>query len=130
MRCSHLGLALGLPLSNAWLDTGHVLVAQIAKMHLSPQEVRKAERILATWSGDFPGMSDFVNSAVWPDHIKCLRNDTLYCRGLPATALNEPLGSRLSCEPIGEGQAVHRGFRFNAWHFVDVDFTPDTRLMG
>eukprot|EP00439_Symbiodinium_sp_Y106_P077005 s683_g16.t1 len=82
---------------------GHVLVAQIAKMHLSPQEVQKAERILATWSGDFPGMSDFVNSAVWPDHIKCIRNDTLYCRGLPATALNE----------------------FNAWHFVDVDFTPD-----
>ncbi|CAE7548069.1 spl-1 [Symbiodinium sp. CCMP2456] len=75
----------------------------IAKMHLSPQEVQKTERILATWSGDFPGMSDFVNSAVWPDHIKCLRNDTLYCRGLPATALNE----------------------FNAWHFVDVDFTPD-----
>ena len=91
MRFSLVGFALVLPLSRAWYDTGHMLVAHIAKMQLKPEEVQKVDRLLATWGHAFPGMSEFVSGSVWADHIKCISNETLLCRGLPTTGLNELL---------------------------------------
>ena len=93
MRRYLVGLPLGLPLANAWLDTGHMLVAHIAKMQLTASEIEAVDKILAPWSTDFPAMSDFVSSAVWADHIKCVTTASPLCHGLPATGLNEHLDS-------------------------------------
>ena len=51
-------------------------------------EVDTVDRLLFSWSNDFPGMSDMVTSSVWPDHIKCTSSDGPLCSGLPATALS------------------------------------------
>ena len=132
MKTIVLVFTLGLPAAESWFDTGHMLVAEVAKMHLSPSEVQAVDKLLSTWESDFPGMSDFVSSSVWPDHIKCVRSDSApLCRGLPATGLNECLGSNLQrrtvpgrCLMSMLGSCV----RFNSWHFVDLDFNPDTQL--
>ena len=72
---------------SAWFDTGHMLVAQIAKTQVPQRHVATVDQILSSWSSDFPGMSDFVNSAVWPDHIKCSNTEAPLCTGMPAVAL-------------------------------------------
>lgn len=86
----------------AWFDTGHMLVAEMAKMQLPQEHVKAVDRLLLSWSHDFPGMSDMVSSSVWPDHIKCTKEGPA-CRGLPLTALSA----------------------FSAWHYVDLDYNPD-----
>jgi len=90
-------------LVDAWFDTGHMLVAHIAKAQLPKEQVETVERLLNMWSNDFPEMSTFVSSSVWPDHIKCTNSEAPVCSGLPATALDA----------------------FNSWHFVDLDYDPD-----
>ena len=75
-------------LVDAWFDTGHMLVAHIAKAQLPKEHVETVERLLNMWSNDFPGMSTFVSSSVWPDHIKCTTSEAPICSGLPATALD------------------------------------------
>mmetsp|Transcript_39099 Transcript_39099/g.72871 ORF Transcript_39099/g.72871 Transcript_39099/m.72871 type:complete len:377 (-) Transcript_39099:50-1180(-) len=92
-----------LELAAAWTDTGHMLVAEIAKAQLTAREVSVVEDILRTWTDDFPGMSGFVTSAVWPDHIKCSNTNGPKCRGLAASSLHQ----------------------FDAWHYSDVTFNPD-----
>ena len=75
-------------LVDAWFDTGHMLVAHIAKGQLPKEQVETVERLLNMWSNDFPEMSTFVSSSVWPDHIKCTNSEAPVCSGLPATALD------------------------------------------
>ena len=75
-------------LVDAWFDTGHMLVAHIAKAQLPKEQLETVERLLNMWSNDFPGMSTFVSSSVWPDHIKCTTSEAPVCSGLPATALD------------------------------------------
>lgn len=104
-RLAALAVA-GCPAS-AWFDTGHMLVAEMAKMQLPQQHVDTVDRLLFGWSNDFPGMSDIVSSSVWPDHIKCTSSDGPLCSGLPATALSA----------------------FSAWHYVDLDYNPDHVLI-
>eukprot|EP00438_Fugacium_kawagutii_P009599 Skav222517 [mRNA] locus=scaffold2265:334245:336323:- [translate_table: standard] len=81
-------------LAGAWFDTGHMLVAQIAKSQLPRAHVETVDHILSTWSADFPGMSDFIRGAVWADHIKCTNSEAPVCGGLPATALGACLGTQ------------------------------------
>ncbi|CAJ1387309.1 unnamed protein product [Effrenium voratum] len=85
------------------MDTGHLLVAEIAKTQLAASQVAAFDGLLEKWAQDFPGMSDFVSSSVWPDHIKCTRAGRPMCDGLPPAGLNE----------------------FDTWHYVDLDFNPD-----
>ncbi|CAK9010080.1 Sphingosine-1-phosphate lyase [Durusdinium trenchii] len=80
-----------------------MLVARMAQTQLEEAHVATLEDILSSWSRDFPGMSSFVSSAVWPDHIKCTNSKAPACLGLPATSLNA----------------------FDTWHFVDLDYNPD-----
>eukprot|EP00429_Kryptoperidinium_foliaceum_P074533 CAMPEP_0176219034 /NCGR_PEP_ID=MMETSP0121_2-20121125/18503_1 /TAXON_ID=160619 /ORGANISM="Kryptoperidinium foliaceum, Strain CCMP 1326" /LENGTH=398 /DNA_ID=CAMNT_0017558189 /DNA_START=70 /DNA_END=1266 /DNA_ORIENTATION=+ len=88
-----------------WLDTGHMLVAEIARTHLRPEEVKKIDAILGTWSADFPGMSDLVGAAVWMDHIKCKRGTyPALCQG----PLKNPALSA-----------------FDTWHYADLGYSPD-----
>lgn len=93
-------------LAGAWFDTGHMLVAHIAKSQLPKAHVDTVDQILSTWSTDFPGMSDFIGGAVWADHIKCTNSEAPLCSGLPATALGACLDLRgHGCPKIKELKA-------------------------
>ncbi len=54
---------------HAWKETGHMLVTSIAKDHLDPGVLERAEELLAPLAKDFPRASDFITAACWADDI-------------------------------------------------------------
>mmetsp|Transcript_60943 Transcript_60943/g.108272 ORF Transcript_60943/g.108272 Transcript_60943/m.108272 type:complete len:403 (+) Transcript_60943:22-1230(+) len=84
----------------AWDDQGHLMVAEIAKLHLSKEEVAVIDGILGQWDEMFPGTSDLPTAAVWPDKLKC-----------------KDAGPGCYSEPIALSA-------FNAWHYSDIPFNP------
>lgn len=79
-----------------------MLVAKIAELQLNSSDVARINRLLSAWEGDYPGMSDVVDSAVWMDHVKCSQNAS-FCQQHEPDALGE----------------------FSAWHYADLSFNPD-----
>jgi len=88
--------------TRAWWDLGHMLVAEIAHQQLTANETALVNDVLSDWSTDFPGASDLVSIAVWPDMIKC-RSVSPFCRKPRPDALE---------------------FASN-WHFDDQPYNPD-----
>lgn len=87
----------------AWFDTGHMLVAEIAKLQLARDEAARLDALLSHWAVDYPGMSDLVGCAVWMDHIKC-------GPGRP--------------ERVCPGDVFDALFAFDAWHYADLSYNP------
>lgn len=58
------------PPAYAWLDGGHLVVAEIAYERMSPEARREADRLVAQLADDEPRREDFVRSAVWLDDLK------------------------------------------------------------
>ncbi len=56
--------------AHAWLDGGHVVVAQIAYDRLSPEARREADRLIGVLADQPPERADFVTAAVWLDDLK------------------------------------------------------------
>lgn len=79
-----------------------MLTAQIAKDQLTADEVAFYDTLLGEWEHDYPGASDLVTVAVWPDMLKCTSVSS-YC----AKPLSDALG------------------QFSAWHFADNAYNPD-----
>lgn len=81
----------------AWNAAGHMAIAAIARMNLSPKAKAEAERLLQTTS--LNSSTDFVLVASWPDEIRNERRETgawhyrdTYIRtdGKPAVDYPEP----------------------------------------
>jgi len=85
-----------------WWDNGHMLTAEIARQQLSDAQVAAINGILHDWNDDFPGASDVVTVAVWPDLLKC-STVSPFCR-------------KPNPDDIGT---------FDAWHFDDKPYNPD-----
>jgi hypothetical protein len=101
-------LCCGLPRAQAWMDFGHMEVAQIAYLEISDSERWHINKVLGYWEISYPDMSDLVSSSVWADHIKCNQahdgdKPGRTCLGMPANALNA----------------------FNRWHYTDLPYNPD-----
>ncbi len=66
-----LGLAA---FSQAWIDTGHMLIATIAERGLKPKALAEAERLLKI-GGDVKN-ADFVTTSPWADDVRRQRPET------------------------------------------------------
>mmetsp|Transcript_81105 Transcript_81105/g.229727 ORF Transcript_81105/g.229727 Transcript_81105/m.229727 type:complete len:400 (-) Transcript_81105:90-1289(-) len=95
-------LAAAAGTASAWWDNGHMLAAQVARQSLQAEEAERLDALLGEWASDFPGASDLVTAAVWPDQIKC-RKRSPTCRKQLPDAMNE----------------------FDSWHFTNRPFNPD-----
>lgn len=91
-----------LPLAWAWWDNGHMLVAEVARQQLNENEVKIINGLLEDWSEEFPGTSDLVTAAVWPDQLKC--------------------GSHSTICPRDQLENIHL---FDPWHFDERPYNPD-----
>lgn len=91
-----------LPIAWAWWDNGHMLTAEIARQQLSENEIKTINGLLEDWSDEFPGTSDLVTAAVWPDQLKCGSHSAI-CR-------REQL------------ENIHL---FDPWHFDEKPYNPD-----
>ncbi len=61
-------------LSQAWIDTGHMLVAAIAEAKLTPKAKTEADRLLRT--GADARNADFVTTSPWADDVRRNRPET------------------------------------------------------
>jgi len=61
-------------LSQAWIDTGHMLVATIALRGLKPKVQAEADRLLQI--GADPKNADFITTSPWADDIRRQRPET------------------------------------------------------
>lgn len=98
-----------IPGTRAWYDTGHMLIAELAKQRLEPQLVGDLDDLFGDWASDFPGMSEIVTAAVWPDHIKC--NPHLKSESAPSVLCRSSVLPALDA--------------FSAWHFSDLNYILD-----
>ena len=69
--CALLGLSV---LSQAWIDTGHMVIATIAERGLKPKILAETERLLKI-GGDAKN-ADFVTTSPWADDIRRQRPET------------------------------------------------------
>ncbi|CAE7601917.1 ENDO1 [Symbiodinium natans] len=88
--------------ANAWWDNGHLLVAEVARQQLTPQQVAHINDILKDFADDYPGTSDLVTAAVWPDMLKCSSQSTI----CPREVLDN----------------IHI---FDSWHYNEKPYNPD-----
>lgn len=95
-------LAASLGNARAWWDNGHMLTAQVARQVLGEDMAVHFDKLLGGWEQDFPGASDLVTAAVWPDLVKCLK-----VKGDCKKELPDALTA------------------FSDWHYVDYPFNPD-----
>ena len=58
----------------AWTDTGHMVIAAIAKRDLRPSVLAEAERLLQI--GGTGRTSDFITAACWADDVRSQRRET------------------------------------------------------
>ena len=68
-RAAALVLALASPVS-AWNDTGHMVVAEIARRTLSEKSASHASALLKLMADLYPENSTFVKAGPWPDVIR------------------------------------------------------------
>lgn len=59
------GLALAVPVANAWGDVGHRTVGYLAEKHLSPKAAALVDNLLANNRG-----FDISDAACWADTVK------------------------------------------------------------
>jgi len=79
-----------------------MLISEIARQRLNATETALINDVLADWEADFPGASDLVTVAVWPDMIKC-RGVSPFCRKTRPDALEFA----------------------SSWHFDDKPYNPE-----
>lgn len=90
----------------AWWDTGHMLVAEVARQQLPSDQVAQLNTLLSEWEVAYPGMVDIVSSAVWPDQIKCVEPSP-YCTSPKLDGLD----------------------LFDGWHYTNYPYNPDNLVL-
>ncbi|MHB1947281.1 MAG: S1/P1 nuclease [Gammaproteobacteria bacterium] len=61
---------------NAWNAVGHMVIAHIAYERLTPQVRAKVDNIVATFSKEYPDMTQFDQIAIWADNLRGQRIET------------------------------------------------------
>ncbi len=83
----------------AWWETPHMLVAQIAYDHMTPEVRQRADELIAIHAKQYPKTNDFVTAAIWADDIRA-QGDKTYSSWHYVTLtfqdVNEPLPTRAS----------------------------------
>ena len=54
----------------AWVDTGHMVVAEIARNNLRPEVQNNVDQLAELWSKYYPESSTFLTCGCWSDDIK------------------------------------------------------------
>jgi len=54
----------------AWNETGHMLVAEIAKQNLKPNAKKEVDQLLTLFTKDYPKSSSAMTCACWADDIR------------------------------------------------------------
>ena len=57
----------------AWNALGHMVVADIAYLNLSPAAQKKVDSLVGVLNQEYPEMKLFLNIAYWPDYIRSQR---------------------------------------------------------
>ena len=71
---SCIGLAVISALSLSWIDTGHMVIAAIARRELKPDVLKEVDRLSAI--GGTRRTSDFITGSCWADDIRSERRET------------------------------------------------------
>lgn len=56
--------------SFAWNALGHMIVAQIAYQHLTPEAQKQIDLLIGRFHTEYPEIETFMQAAVWPDAIR------------------------------------------------------------
>lgn len=63
---------------SAWSTTPHMLVAELAYLHLTEDVRIKANHLIAVHAKEYPKTNDFVSAAVWADELRFDSDDHSY----------------------------------------------------
>lgn len=53
----------------AWIDTGHMVVAEIARSQLKPSVLTQTDHLIDLWGKNYPDSNTFVTSSCWVDDL-------------------------------------------------------------
>lgn len=56
--------------ATAWNETGHMIVAEIAQMHLTSKAKTEADRLIHFFSSAYPQSSCFISASTWADELR------------------------------------------------------------
>jgi hypothetical protein len=60
----------------AWNALGHMVIADIAYLNLTPAAQKKVDNLVSMLNQEYPSMKMFLNIAYWPDSIRSQRIET------------------------------------------------------